>query len=181
MLYLVEETSGSTDIGVYDTDDEVLEFVDCNIVFALYEKQPELFPQLKGTEISDGEEIFDHIDADMLYKDLIKRDKNGTITTKTNKFKVRWSDSKIAIAYCGRKNVIELTDDNNIVVNGNVTDMVLEYCDLSVNVFGISPWGILILWTENAVTIDVAKDGTLTFDDGIDIVDRSVNYSVPLK
>ena len=100
MLYLVEETSGSTDIGVYDTDDEVLEFVDCNVVFALYEKQPELFPQLKGTEISDGEEIFDHIDADMLYKDLIKRDKNGTITTKTNKFKVRWSDSKIAIAYC---------------------------------------------------------------------------------
>lgn len=181
MLYLVEETSDSTDIGVYDTDDEVLEFVDCNIVFALYEKQPELFPQLQGTEISCGEEIFDHIDADMLYKDLIKRDKNGTITTKTNKFKVRWSDSKIAIAYCGRKNVIELTDDNNIIVNGNVTNMVLEYCDLSVNVFGISPWGILILWTENAVTIDVAKDGTLTFDDGIDIVDRSVNYSVPLK
>ena len=36
MLYLVEEISDSTDIGVYDTDDEVLEFVDCNTVFALY-------------------------------------------------------------------------------------------------------------------------------------------------
>lgn len=180
MLYLVEETSGSTDIGVYDTDDEVLEFVDCNIVFALYEKQPELFPQLQGTEISCGEEIFDHIDADMLYKDLIKRDKNGTITTKTNKFKVRWSDDKIAIAYCGLKNVIELTADNTIVVNGKVTDMVLEDYGLSVDIFGISPWGILILWTENAVTINVAKDGTLTFDD-VNIVERSVNYSVPLK
>lgn len=180
MLYLVEETSGSTDIGVYDTDDEVLEFVDCNTVFALYEKQPELFPQLKGTNISEGEEIFDHIDADMLYKDLIKRDKNGTITTKTNKFKVRWSDSKIATAYCGRKNVIELTADNTIVVNGKVTDMVLENYGLSVDIFGLSPWGILILWTENAVTIDVAKDGTLTFDD-INIIERSVNYSVPLK
>lgn len=180
MLYLVEETSGSTDIGVYDTDDEVLEFVDCNVVFALYEKQPELFPQLKGTEISDGEEIFDHIDADMLYKDLIKRDKNGTITTKTNKFKVRWSDNKIAIAYCGRKNVIELTDDNNIVVNGHVTDMIPEYYGLSVDIFGLSPWGILVLWTENAVTINVLQDGTLTFD-AANIIERSVNYSVPLK
>lgn len=180
MLYLVEETSGSTDIGVYDTDDEVLEFVDCNTVFALYERQPELFPQLKGTEISDGEEIFDHIDADMLYKDLIKRDKNGTITTKTNKFKVRWSDSKIAIAYCGRKNVIELTADNTIVVNGKVTDIVPEYYGLSVDIFGLSPLGILILWTESAVTINVLQDGTLTFDD-VNIVERSVNYSVPLK
>lgn len=73
-----------------------------------------------------------------------------------------------------------MTADNTIVVNGKVTDIVLEYYGLSVDIFGLSPWGILVLWTENAATINVLQDGTLTFDD-VNIIERSVNYSVPLK